>query len=141
MPDSTSFTNPFLWPLQMALKLAPTNLNQSILPGWSFLTINENNSTSPETEQYILAKHSYGRQIGRMMDVVAILAEAAPDAIKADHSNKKAFEKFEEVVNDVKDAKEEAADIRRQRLLEDLRRLKKHSPGDFDALIADAHQD
>jgi len=134
MPDGTSFTNPFLWWAD-ALKLAPTNLNQSILPGWSFLTINENNSTSPETEQYVLARHSYGRQIGRMMDLVDILAKNAPEAVKADEAYKKAYPKFEKVVADVDKAKKEAAGIRRQRLLEELSSLKS---ADFEALVAEA---
>ena len=130
MPDSPSFSNPFLWWAD-ALKLAPTNLNQSILPGWSFLTINENNSTSPETEQYVLAKHSYGRQIGRMMDLVAEIAKDASPEIRQG----KAYQKFNEVVADVNAAKKEAAGIRRQRLLEELRALDKT---EFDALIAEA---
>ncbi|WP_443748760.1 hypothetical protein [Asticcacaulis solisilvae] len=132
MPDSTSFTNPFLWWAD-ALKLAPTNLNQSILPGWSFMTINENNSTSPETEQYVLARHSYGRQIGRMMDLVAEMAnEASPEIKKSD-----AYRKFNDVVTDVDKAKKEAAGIRRQRLLEELTALK--GP-DFEALVSEARR-
>lgn len=130
MSDGPSFSNPFLWWAD-ALKLVPTNLNQSILPGWSFLTINENNSTSPETEQHILAKHSYGRQIGRMMDLVAAMAEEASPEIKRG----KAYRKFNEVVTDVNQAKKEAAGLRRQRLLDELKALDK---ADFDALIAEA---
>jgi len=129
MADTTPFSNPFLWWAD-ALKLAPTNLNQSILPGWSFMTINENNSTSPETEQHILARHSYGRQIGRMMDLVEELAkDASPEVKKSD-----AYRKFNDVVADVDKAKKEAAGIRRQRLLEELRALDKT---EFDALIAE----
>lgn len=133
MPDGPSFTNPFDWWVQ-ALNLAPKNLNQSILPGWSFLTINENNSTSPETEQHILARQSYGRQIGRMMDLLEEMAKAGPTSVRATP----AYTKFEEVRADVEAAKEEAADIRRQRLLEDLKSLKKQSPRDFETLIAEA---
>ncbi len=133
MPDGPSFTNPFDWWVQ-ALNLAPKNLNQSILPGWSFLTINENNSTSPETEQYVLAKHSYGRQIGRMMDLVAAMADEASPRIK----KSEAYEKLNEVVADVDVAKKEAAGIRRQRLLDELKALRKKDSADFDALIAEA---
>ncbi len=132
MPDSPSFPNPFQWWAD-ALKLAPTNLNQSILPGWSFLTINENNSTSPETEQYVLARHSYGRQIGRMMDLVAEMAKDASPEIKTGD----AYRKFNDVVTDVDKAKKEAAGIRRQRLLEDLAGLKS---ADFEALVSEARK-
>ncbi len=133
MSDGSSFRNPFQWWAQ-ALNLAPTNLNQSILPGWSFLTINENNSTSPETEQHILAKHSYGRQIGRMMDLMEELAKAAPAAVKASD----AYGDFETLRKDVKTAKDEAAGIRRQRLLDELKALRKKDGDDFDALVAEA---
>jgi hypothetical protein len=133
MADGPSFTNPFDWWVQ-ALNLAPKNLNQSILPGWSFLTINENNSTSPETEQYVLARHSYGRQIGRMMDLVAAMADEASPKVK----KSEAYKKFEEVVADVEAAKDEAAGIRRQRLLDELKALRKKDSADFDALIAEA---
>ncbi|MDM0067268.1 hypothetical protein [Variovorax sp. J31P207] len=49
---------------------------QPILPGWS-LNINSNNSTAPETEVDIIAKHSYGRQIGRISDALRVLIQDA----------------------------------------------------------------
>ncbi|HEY7241155.1 MAG TPA: hypothetical protein VH600_18420 [Burkholderiales bacterium] len=39
---------------------------------WSFGSI-RNNSTAPGTEQRILARHSYGRQLWRLMDAVDLL--------------------------------------------------------------------
>lgn len=51
------------------MQLAPSNLVQPILSGWT-LNINSNNSTSPQTEANIVARHSYGRQLGRISDAL-----------------------------------------------------------------------
>ena len=66
---------------------APQTLNQPILPGWllgSTVNVTEENSSSPETEQKIVESHSYGQQLGRVLDVVnELIAErpaGAPDA-------------------------------------------------------------
>src|SRR4051812_6889679 len=40
----------------------PESLTQPILPGWTF-NINSNNSSAPETEVEVVARHSYGRQL------------------------------------------------------------------------------
>jgi hypothetical protein len=61
--------------------LAPQVLTQPILPGWLFannINVNEENSSSPETERDILVKYSYGRQLGRIIDVVSELIEKWP---------------------------------------------------------------
>ena len=71
------------WPAS----LAPQSLTQPINPGWSFgnvINVTEQNSTAPDTEQEILRHHSYGRQIGRMMDAVALLLEHAPAPVKGE---------------------------------------------------------
>ena len=60
---------------------APQALNQPILPGWLFansINVTEENSSSPETEQEIVAAHSYGQQLGRIMDVVDELIRNEP---------------------------------------------------------------
>ena len=70
------------WPLQFAelatqtfrgngIQAAPDVLAQNINP-WT-ININSNNSSAPGTEQRILARHSYGRQLGRLMDAVDLL--------------------------------------------------------------------
>lgn len=42
---------------------------------WSFsnFTINEQNSSAPDTERNIVAAESYGRQLGRVLDALAVL--------------------------------------------------------------------
>ncbi|MCA3230672.1 MAG: hypothetical protein ING40_16780, partial [Burkholderiales bacterium] len=62
-------------------QLAPQNLTQPILPGWT-LNINSNNSSSPQTEADVLNRHSYGRQLGRIGDVLAVLVAAQPRAVQ-----------------------------------------------------------
>jgi len=72
------------WPLQFAelatqtfrgngIQAAPDVLAQNINP-WT-ININSNNSSAPGTEQRILARHSYGRQLGRLMDAVDLLVD------------------------------------------------------------------
>ena len=66
--------NPFI-------SLAPQVLTQPILPGWLFansINVTEENSASPGTEQAIVAKYSYGRQLGRIVDVLGELIDKWP---------------------------------------------------------------
>src|SRR5215210_1170331 len=59
---------------------APQPLTQPILPGWSFgnITVNEQNSRSPQTERAIVEEHSYGRQLGRITDALVALIDERP---------------------------------------------------------------
>lgn len=70
-----------MWRPWTMAALAPQELWQSINSGWSFgnVTINEQNSSAPQTEQAILAHESYGRQIGKLLDAVNELVKAQPD--------------------------------------------------------------
>lgn len=78
-PSSADVWDTF-WQPWVTASLAPQKLRQSINSGWSFgnLTINEQNSSAPQTEQAILAEESYGRQIGKLLDAVSELVEAQP---------------------------------------------------------------
>jgi hypothetical protein len=133
MSDGFSYSNPWSW----ALNLAPKTLSQNILPGWSFMTINETNSTAPETEQRILTVHSYGRQIGRMMDMLDLLIAAADPKVKNTPAFKDAFKDYAKMRKEIEDAKDKADEVRQDRLLDDLVALKKNDRPAFDALIAD----
>ena len=98
---------------------APNALVQPILPGWTF-NINSNNSSSPQTEVDIVALHSYGRQLGRIGDVLELLiAERPRDAAK----NKKVSD-FLEMKRQIDKAKEDAAADRIQQIIKDLSLLK-----------------
>src|SRR5947209_4928897 len=70
---------------------APRTLVQPILPGWVFgnvTNVTEQNSSAPETEREIVAAQSYGRQLGRIMDAVALLIADLPK----EKQGEKAFE-------------------------------------------------
>jgi len=110
--------------------MAPGTLNQPILPGWSVFTVNETNSSDPATEQRIVAGNSYGRQIGRMLDVLEELVKRDP-AVAGTEAGKA----FEALRKDVQAAKDDARADRLQKLMDDLRALKQDDPKAFKALI------
>ncbi len=73
------------WPWTMSwpgLRIAPEQLSQPINSGWTFgnVIVNANNSSAPALEQAIVSQHSYGRQIGRLIDAVEALAQRVPGA-------------------------------------------------------------
>ncbi len=117
-----SWFDPSTWP--------SNTFNQSILPGWSLFTVNENNSSDPATEQRIVAGNSYGRQIGRMMDVLDAL-------VKADSTvkNSPAGTAFEKLYLEVQDVKNDARTDRLKKLMDDLKALKEDDPQAFKDLI------
>jgi len=117
-----SWFDPSTWP--------SNTFSQSILPGWSLFTVNENNSSDPATEQRIVAGNSYGRQIGRMMDVLDELVKANPAVAKTD-----AGIAFEKLRLEVQDVKNDTRTDRLKRLMDDLKALKKDDPKAFKDLI------
>ena len=119
------------WP---ASQLAPTNLNQPILPGWSFLTVNEGNSSAPDTERRIVAQDSYGRQIGRMMDVVDLLVREAEKTNPALLDDKRVMA-LDALKTRIDEAKRDAQTMRQERLVEDLLALKRQDETKFAAVI------
>ena len=56
--------------------LTPDTLMQPILPGW--FSVTNNNSSAPATEAEVVAKPSYGRQLGRIWDALELLIDAQP---------------------------------------------------------------
>lgn len=61
---------------QPAIQLAPTALNQPLLPNWSFnlLKIDLGSSTNPWVEQQALQRvGSYGKQIGHLAEALEVL--------------------------------------------------------------------
>ncbi|ESQ77272.1 hypothetical protein [Asticcacaulis sp. AC402] len=112
----------------------PSSLNQPILPGWSFLTVNEANSSAPDTEKRIVAQDSYGRQIGRLMDVVEILVREA-EKTNPDLSGDKCVQDLADLKARIDEAKAEAQKIRQDRLIEDLLALKRQDGGKFAAVM------
>ena len=122
------------WP-PINLRLAPENLTQPILPNWQFGgIINNQNSTAPGTEEQILAKHSYGRQIGRLLDAVSVLIAERPQGSGED----KAFKALDELKEEIDGIKRRASKRRLETLREDLERLKAtEDPEEFRSLVSE----
>lgn len=123
MPESFSLFEPSTWPA-----LAPYYLSQDILRGWSFLTINENNSSAPDTERRIVAQESYGKQLGKLTDAVAEL-------IALSGTTSPAFTEVIDLKARVDAAKAAAKSDRLKRLADDLKALKDSDPAAFKALV------
>jgi hypothetical protein len=109
--------------------LAPQVLTQPILPGWlvgNNINVTEENSSSPETEREIVAKYSYGRQIGRVIDVRGDLIERWPGGAPDDPS----VQRFAELKDDIEGIKAE----RIVRAISDLAEMKQRNPGEYERL-------
>jgi hypothetical protein len=104
---------------QSMWRVAPDNLAQSILQGWT-LNINSNNSTAPQTEVEVVAKHSYGRQLGRMSDALELLIVERHGRTPED----KRFAEFLTMKQEIDRVKQDAAAARVERIVKDLALLK-----------------
>jgi hypothetical protein len=115
------------WP-----NLAPQTNNQDINPGWSFgnlVTVNTFNSAAPEVERAVVSQHSYGRQIGRLMDAVAALADALPKT-----ATDTRIEQFRDLAKKVDAIKKEMAPERLARLKREVAELRVTDQKGFDEL-------
>jgi hypothetical protein len=128
MPPMSTF-----WP--MWPNLVPEKLEQPILPINFSTTINEANSSAPDTERRIVAQDSYGRQIGRLMDVVALLVARETEADPA-LSKDKCIADLMELKARIDTEKAEARRTRQDRLVGDLLDLKRKDAATFKAVLA-----
>ena len=106
--------------------LAPQTLSQPILPGWLFagsVNVTEENSSSPETERDIVSQYSYGRQLGRIIDVLGELIERWPGGVPADQ----AVQRFAELRDDVRKIKAQGI----VRAISELAELKQSNPPEY----------
>ena len=111
---------------------APQSLTQPINPGWTFgnvITVNSVNSSAPEVEREVLSRHSYGRQIGRLMDAVGVLADALP----ATASNER-IKAFRELAAKVEKIKQEIAPQRLEQLRQELVQLRETNRAEWEKL-------
>jgi hypothetical protein len=104
---------------QAMWRMAPDNLAQSILQGWT-LNINSNNSTAPQTEVEVVARHSYGRQLGRMSEALEALIEERHGKAPEDER----FSDFLTMKQEIDKVKRDAAAARVERIVKDLALLK-----------------
>ena len=109
--------------------LAPQVLTQPILPGWlvgNSINVTEENSRSPETEREIVTRYSYGRQLGRVIDVLGDLIDSWPGGAPDDPS----VRRFAELRDDIEEIKAE----RIARAISDLADMKQRNPGEYERL-------
>ena len=130
-----------LAPWQLALQvaqafaLAPRQLTQPINTGWTFgnlIQVTEQNSSAPDTERQIVGRHSYGRQLGRVMDAVALLLEHADASTRGDPR----ADDFAALQRDVQTIKRAQAAARLQRLRDELVKLRRDHPEGWQELRA-----
>lgn len=125
----------FTWPLQLAQlsaqafqaalpRLAPDALAQTINPWTAVVNINSNNSTAPDTEQSVVARHSYGRQLGRVMDVVGLLLDDLQSRGDSPSQDERIAD-FRRLQADIDDIKSRAAERRLARIAADLELLQR----------------
>jgi hypothetical protein len=103
------------------IQAAPDVLAQNINP-WT-ININSNNSSAPGTEQRILARHSYGRQLGRLMDAVELLVNDL-EARKASISGDERVTDFRSLKEEIDGIKVKAAQRRLESIEADLELLR-----------------
>jgi hypothetical protein len=130
--DSTSNLPWWLSPWLPGGGTAPQHLSQPILPGWSFFSITEQNSSRPDTEREIVAHESYGRQIGRLLDAVATLVAERPSGA----AEQPAFVALDELRARIDSIKCDAAERRIDALRDDLAALKRTRPDAFEQRAA-----
>ncbi len=117
------------WP-----SVAPQTNNQDINPGWSFgnvITVNRFNSSAPDVERAVVSQHSYGRQIGRLMDAVCALADALPQT-----ASDARIKDFRDLAKKVAAIKKEMAPERLERLKREIADLRESDKAGFAELKA-----
>lgn len=111
---------------------APQQLYQPIFSGWSLLTVNETNSSAPDTEARIVARDSYGRQLGYLLDALSALISERPEHLPSVD----AFERLKELRSRIDATKKDAAIARLNRVRNDLLLLKEKDHDEYERQIA-----
>ena len=116
------------WPVSWA----PQWMDQRFNNGWTFgnVIVTTQNSSRPEVEREVVSQHSYGRQIGRLLDAVVVIARELPGV-----ADKPEVKDLLALHADVRQIKEDAAKRRRIELLDELRGLKRSDPKAWGELI------
>jgi hypothetical protein len=115
-----------------AMRAVPHALDQSINPGWFSPVLNIGNSSAPQTEVQVLQQHSYGRQLGRISDALAVLIAERPRGAKAN----KGIAAFTTMKAQIDAIKLEAAGGRVDQVCVDLAALKTSNPREYERLRA-----
>jgi hypothetical protein len=128
-------TNPFgsLFPFLSPWPSERQSVSQPILPGWTFgnIIVNGNNSSAPAAEVAIVAQESYGRQIGKLLDAVAMLIEQRSVGGQAE-----VFTELLALREKVDKIKAESAERSIEQVAQDLQTLKKSNFDAYEAKVA-----
>ena len=122
-----------LWPFALFDRPAPAAsavFDQPINPGWTFgnlISVTEQNSSAPDTERDIVSVHSYGRQLGRIIDAVAVLIDDLPK----EKRKSPAFRQFTELRDEIEEIKSRSAVGRLDRFAADLVELRKTDEAEY----------
>jgi hypothetical protein len=106
--------------------LAPQALSPPILPGWRFansISVTVENFSSPQTERDIVARYGYGRQLGRVIDVLGELIERWPGGAPDDP----AVRRFAELRNEIEKIKTQGI----VRAVSELAEMKQRIPDEY----------
>jgi hypothetical protein len=128
--------SPFFWPLAAArnwsalMNLAPQNLNQPITLG-GIVNITENNSSAPDTEREVLAHHSYGRQLGRIIDALSVVIQETLPKDQLTKAQRDCVDDFTTMSGEIRAIKEHEALKRVERIARDLAFLKDKHPDEY----------
>ena len=91
------------------------------------LTINNVNSGAPATEAAVVARHSYGRQIGRISDLLYTLLTKCHADLLGEESGRAFIAMWQEVER----VKAETATERLRQLAKDLASIKEEDPAEY----------
>ena len=141
---SQQFVSPWLFWLDSAehllshpaIALAPHRLWQSILPGWIFaqnVTVNSQNSSSPETEGAIQSQVSYGKQLGKVIDALNVLIKVGNNPAKTEDID--ALEELKKLYLDVNKIKALMANPLTAKICGDLAALQQKNPEAYAKLV------
>jgi hypothetical protein len=122
-------TSPYMWPFNL---FAPGNLNQPILPGWSFGNVSVNYAGNADIEKDVVEKvASYGKQLGVITDVVLELAGDKPP--KGEHP----LAQLREIAAKIRKVKEEHKHSLAEQASEAMARLAKSEPSEARRIARD----
>jgi hypothetical protein len=127
----------YLWPLHV-MKVWSTFMGfpthtfaQPILPGWNFgsvYNITDSNSSAPQTEQEIVRQHSYGRQLGRITEALAVVADKSMQDPQLTEADRKRLSDFMDLAHNIEEIKAQESMKRIQRMAAELAHLQKTQP-------------
>lgn len=125
MPPDSLYPEPFAslmqgWFDPNQMRRLFNTLYEPILPNGTFagLVINQNNSTNPQVERHIVSHHSYGRQLGRLIDVVDLLVKDLP--VPADKDDAARLKAFRDLKHDVDKFKAQARQSQAEHIIGEL---------------------